>query len=463
MADAAKAAGATALVEDALLDEVTALVEWPVPVVGNFEEEFLEIPEEVLITTMKDNQKYFPLFDGPPDGGGKLLPKFITISNIESKDPDQVRLGNEVVVRPRLADAMFFWQQDKKKPLESHRAALEKVVFQNKLGTVAEKSDRVEKLALTIASQISADSQHTARAAQLSKCDLLTEMVNEFASLQGVMGERYATLEGEPQVVSKALSEQYLPRFADDGIAQTPVGQSLAVADRLDTIVGIFAIGQKPTGVKDPFALRRLSLGVLRTLIEGELELDLEALLTQAATGLEGKAQADVSEVFEFMLERLRAYYLSKDISPQIFDAVASVRPTSPLDFDRRIKAVKAFTQLPEAESLSAANKRINNILKKNSKSQLVTVDQSLFEGDAESNLYKALGDLKPKVESLFEAGDYTPALKALSQLRAPVDTFFDEVMVMAEDDAIKNNRLAILGELRELNSHVANLGALQS
>ena len=459
VADAAKSAGATALVEDALLDEVTALVEWPVPVVGNFEEEFLEIPEEVLITTMKDNQKYFPLFDG----GGKLLPKFITISNIESKEPEQVQKGNEVVVRPRLADAMFFWQQDKKKPLESHREALEKVVFQNKLGSVAEKSDRVEKLALAIASQIGADSQHTARAAQLSKCDLLTEMVGEFASLQGVMGERYATLEGEPQAVARALSEQYLPRFADDGIAQTGVGQSLAIADRLDTIVGIFAIGQKPSGVKDPFALRRLSLGVLRTLIEGELELDLEALLTQAADGLSGKAQADVPEVFEFMLERLRAYYLSKDISPQIFDSVASVKPTSPLDFDRRINAVKAFTQLPEAESLAAANKRINNILKKNSVSQKAAVDSSLFEGDAESDLYKALSDLKPQVTSYFEAGDYTPALQALSQLRTPVDTFFDQVMVMAEDDAIKNNRLALLSEMRELNSHVANLGALQS
>ena len=459
VADAAQSVGATALVEDALLDEVTALVEWPVPVIGNFEEEFLEIPEEVLITTMKDNQKYFPLFDS----NNKLLPKFITISNIESTQPEQVRRGNEVVVRPRLADAMFFWQQDKKKPLQSHREALEKVVFQNKLGTVAEKSDRVEKLALVIAAQIGADTQQTARAAHLAKCDLLTEMVGEFASLQGTMGERYATLEGEPQPVARALSEQYLPRFADDGIAQTPVGQSLAVADRLDTIVGIFAIGQKPTGVKDPFALRRLSLGVLRTLIEGELELDLENLLNQAADGLSAKAQADVPEVFEFMLDRLRAYYLSKDISPQIFDSVASVRPTSPLDFDRRINAVKAFTQLPEAESLAAANKRINNILKKNSAAGQASVDEALFEGDAESNLYKALAELKPQVASYFESGDYTPALQALSKLRTPVDTFFDEVMVMAEDPAVKGNRLALLSELRDLNSHVADLGALQS
>lgn len=456
---AADSVGATAMVDESLLDEVTALVEWPVPVLGNFEKEFLEIPQEVLITTMKDNQKYFPLFDND----GKLMPMFITISNIESTDPDQVRRGNEVVVRPRLADAMFFWEQDKKKKLESYREPLEKVVFQNKLGTVAEKTDRVEKLALEIAASIGADKNHTSRAAQLSKCDLLTEMVGEFASLQGIMGERYARLEGEPEPVAVAISEQYLPRFADDGIANSGVGQCLAVADRLDTIVGIFAIGQKPTGVKDPFALRRLSLGVLRTLIEGKLELDLYELLEKAAGGLASKAQADVPEVFEFMLERLRAYYAANDISPQIFDAVASVKPTSPIDFDRRINAVKAFTQLPEAESLAAANKRINNILKKNPITASASVDVSLFESEAETALYSALGDLKPEVESSFASGDYTPALQALSKLKSPVDTFFDEVMVMADDEKIKNNRLAMLGELRELNSHVANLGALQS
>ncbi len=459
VADAANTVGGTALVEDALLDEVTALVEWPVPVIGNFEKAFLEIPEEVLITTMKDNQKYFPLFDS----NGKLMPMFITISNIESSDPDQVRKGNEVVVRPRLADAMFFWQQDKKKKLESHRQSLEKVVFQNKLGTVAEKTERVEQLALEIAAKIGADASHTSRAAKLSKCDLLTEMVGEFASLQGVMGERYARLESEPEPVACALSEQYLPRFADDAIAQSGVGQSLAIADRLDTIVGIFAIGQKPTGVKDPFALRRLSLGVLRTLIEGKLELDLHDLLEKAANGLAGKAKADVAEVFEFMLERLRAYYAANDISPQIFDAVASVKPTSPLDFDRRINAVKAFTQLPEAESLAAANKRINNILKKNPMPAGATVDAALFDSEAETGLYNALNELKPEVESSFSSGDYTPALQALSRLRTPVDTFFDEVMVMADDAKVKNNRLALLGELSVLNSHVANLGALQS
>ena len=459
VSDAASGVGATVLIDDALLDEVTALVEWPVPVVGNFENEFLEIPEDVLITTMKDNQKYFPLFDG----SGKLLPKFITISNIDSSEPEQVQKGNEVVIRPRLADAMFFWQQDKKKPLETHQEALKKVVFQNKLGTVYEKTQRVEKLALSIASQTGADKSLTSRAVHLSKCDLMTEMVGEFASLQGVMGERYALHGGEPDEVATAIREQYLPRFADDGIAQSPVGQALAIADRLDTITGIFAIGQKPTGVKDPFALRRLSLGVLRTLIEGELELDLMALLQEASDGLSDKVQGDASEVFEFMLDRLRAYYASQSISPQIFDSVASVKPTSPLDFDRRVNAVKAFTNLPEAESLAAANKRTNNILKKNPVSETAAVDQSLFEKEEEKALYAALVSVKPDVEASFSKGDYTPALQTLAGLRVPVDHFFDEVMVMADDEATKNNRLALLLELRELFSHVANLGSLQS
>jgi len=459
VADAAKASNAEALVEEDLLDEVSALVEWPVPVVGNFEAEFLEIPQDVLITTMKDNQKYFPLLDR----SGKLLPKFITISNIDSTDPSQVQKGNEVVIRPRLADAMFFWQQDKKKPLESHIETLEKVVFQNKLGTVYEKVQRVEGLALSIAKSINADPSHTKRAVQLSKCDLMTEMVGEFASLQGVMGERYAAMEGEPEAVSVALREQYLPRFADDGIAQTSVGQSLAIGDRLDTIVGIFAIGQKPTGVKDPFALRRLSLGVLRTMIEGELELDLMELLETAVAGLSDKAEGDVSEVFDFMLDRLRAYYQSQGVSPQVFDAVASVSPTSPLDFDRRVKAVMEFTKLPEAESLAAANKRINNILKKNPVADGSAVSTDLFEKTEENALFDKLGQIKGDVEGYFSKGDYTPALQALSSMREPVDNFFDEVMVMADDSAVKNNRLALLGELHGMFTHVANLGDLQS
>lgn len=458
--------GGEALVEDALLDEVTALVEWPVPVAGKFDTEFLEIPSEVLITTMKDNQKYFPLFAAD----GQLLPMFITISNIDSIDSEKVRTGNEVVIRPRLADAMFFWLQDQKNTLFSHAERLKKVVFQSKLGSVYDKSERCRQLALTIASKIGADANHTQRAGELAKCDLMTEMVGEFPSLQGKMGQYYAALEGEPEEVSSAIFEHYLPRFADDKLAGSAVGQSLAIADRLDTLVGIFGIGQKPTGVKDPFALRRLSLAVLRTMIECELELDLEELLAEAATGLANNVgnniidvDATSDEVFDFMLERLRAYYLAQSISPQVFEAVALVRPTSPLDFDRRVKAVSAFMQLPEAESLAAANKRINNILKKNNVVAGGDIDGTLFEHDAEKLLFAAITERKAVVEPLFAAGDYNHALQALASLRKPVDRYFEEVMVMADDLSVRANRFAVLAELKGLFSHVAELGGLQS
>ncbi len=457
--------GGEALVDEALLDEVTALVEWPVAVAGKFESEYLEIPSEVLVTTMKDNQKYFPVLDS----SGELMPVFITISNIDSIDIEKVRKGNEVVIRPRLADAMFFWRQDQKNKLEHHSETLKKVVFQRKLGSVYEKSDRVRQLALKIASQIGGDAKHTERAGVLAKCDLMTEMVVEFPSLQGKMGQCYAALEGEPDAVALALFEQYLPRFADDQLPQSAVGQSLAIADRLDTLVGIFAIGQKPTGVKDPFALRRLSLGVLRTMIECELELDLDSLLGDATTTLAGYVDGSIdvnttrSEVFEFMLERLRSYYLSQNISARIFDAVAQVRPTAPLDFDRRIKAVSAFAQLPEADSLAAANKRINNILKKNAVTSGGDVNPDLFEHDAESGLYTTINERKAVVEPMFAAGEYREALQALALLREPVDLYFDEVMVMAEDSTVRDNRFAVLAELRVLFSHVAELGRLQS
>ncbi len=454
-------AGGKALVDSDLLDEVTALVEWPVPVAGNFDSKFLELPTEVLITTMKDNQKYFPLFDNQDN----LLPKFITVSNIESTDMSQVITGNEVVVRPRLADAMFFWQQDQKKPLADHAQTLKNVVFQSKLGTVYEKTVRIEALAVDIAAQIGADVDHTRRAAQLSKCDLMTEMVGEFASTQGIMGEYYAKIEGEPAAVSTALREQYLPRFADDELASSGVGQSLAIADRLDTLVGIFGIGQKPTGVKDPYALRRLSLAVLRTMIECKLPLDLQALLIKAAAQHGSNINADecVPEVFEFMLERLRAYYAGQKVPPQVFDAVAAVRPTSALDFDKRVRAVTEFMQLPQAESLSAANKRINNILKKNPPPTGGSVNESHFENDIETRLFQSMTAAVSEVEPQFARGDYAQALKALAQLREPVDGFFDEVMVMSDNEALRNNRLALLSELQRLFSHVADIGRLQS
>jgi glycyl-tRNA synthetase beta chain len=457
----AEQAGGAALIEEALLDEVTALVEWPVPVVGNFDEEYLELPSEVLITTMKDNQKYFPLFDA----SRKLMPKFITVSNIDSTEIEQVIKGNEVVIRPRLADAMFFWKQDQKKPLQSHAETLGKVVFQTRLGSVYDKTVRVEKIACAIAEQIGADVALTRRAAELSKCDLMTEMVGEFPSVQGIMGEYYAKREGEPDQVALALREQYLPRFADDALAGSAEGQALAIADRIDTLVGIFGIGQKPTGVKDPYALRRLSLGALRTMIEKQLPLDLLSLLETAAS-LHGDAidaNNTVPEVFEFMLERLRAYYTAQDVPVQVFEAVASVRPTAALDFDKRVHAVQAFMQLPEAESLAAANKRINNILKKNPAPAGGQVSESHFEGKPESTLFEAMGRTSAEVEPLFRDGRYTDALKALAQLREPVDQFFDQVMVMADDERVRNNRLAMLAELKGLFGYVADLGVLQS
>lgn len=453
--------GGKVILDDDLLDEVTALVEWPVPVAGKFDSEYLDIPGEVLITTMKDNQKYFPLFDSDD----KLLPMFITVSNIDSTDMDMVRKGNEVVIRPRLADAMFFWQQDRKQPLAERMDVLKSVVFQTKLGSIHDKTERVAKLAESIAGGIGANVQHTRRAVALSKCDLVTEMVGEFASVQGIMGEYYARLDGEDEAVAVALSEQYLPRYADDKLAATPAGQCLAIADRLDTLVGIFAIGQKPTGVKDPFALRRLSLGALRTMIEQGLDLDLRALLQEAANGLQGKVDVSgvVDEVFDFMVERLRAYYSGQGVGAKVFDSVAALQPTSPVDFDRRIKAVNEFVQLPEAESLAAANKRINNILKKNQPDSNTVVDTSLFEGATEATLYDELQALESKTSPLFEAGDYSAALKALAQVRSPVDNYFDEVMVMADDISVRNNRLSMLGNMKSLFSRVADIGLLQS
>ncbi len=459
--ETAKQVGGHAVVDADLLDEVTALVEWPVAVAGNFDAEYLEIPSEVLITTMKDNQKYFPLLDN----NGKLLPLFITISNIDSSDMEKVRVGNEVVIRPRLADAMFFWKQDRKKSLLDHEATLKNVVFQTRLGSIYDKTVRTGKLAMGIGAIVGADSVHVERAARLSKCDLMSEMVGEFPSVQGIMGEYYAELENEPAAVSQALREQYLPRYADDILAGSAVGQSLAIADRLDTLVGIFGIGQKPTGVKDPFALRRLSLGVLRTMIECELELDLQVLLKQAVTELGDRIEqpdTDV-QVFDFMLERLRAYYSAQGIGPQIFDSVAAIRPTSPLDFDRRVKAVQAFSQLPEAQSLAAANKRTNNILKKNAAADGVSVDPKLFDTRTETDLHQAVAVAKTSVEPLFAAGEYAQALQALAQLREPIDQYFDEVMVMADDKAVRENRLAMLSDMRSLFSYVADLSVLQN
>ena len=448
-----------AVIDEDLLDEVTALNEWPIAVAGEFEESFLQVPAEALIKTMQDNQKYFPVVGTD----GKLKNYFITISNIDSKSPEKVKAGNERVIRPRLADAMFFWEQDRKQPLESFNAALEKVVFQKELGTLAEKTRRVAKLAESIATQLKANIEHVTRAALLSKSDLMTGMVGEFASLQGVMGKRYAQVAGEVEEISLALDEQYKPRGASDDTASTTTGQILAISDKLDSLVGIFAIGQKPTGEKDPYALRRASLGILRTIIERQLDLDLKQLIKMSADLLKDKVDASKVEqdVFDYILERLRAYYLDRNVTPDVFDAVSALSPSHPLDFDKRIKAVTAFRELAEAKSLAAANKRVGNILKKSALDKTIMVNESLLSEDAEKKLYATLSVLSKTVEPMFDAGDYGAALSQLSSLRDPVDAFFDSVMVMADDEAIKNNRIALLNVMNQLFLRAADLSRL--
>jgi glycyl-tRNA synthetase beta chain len=457
--DTVKQLAGEAVIDEDLLDEVTALNEWPIAVAGEFEEIYLDVPDEALIKTMQDNQKYFPV----RDTSGKLKNYFITISNIDSKSPEKVKQGNERVVRPRLADAKFFWEQDQKQPLESFNTALEKVVFQKRLGSIADKTKRVAQLAETIAVQLGANSEYVSRAVTLSKCDLMTDMVGEFASLQGVMGKRYAQVAGEAEEVALALDEQYKPRGASDDTASTATGQILSISDKLDTLVGIFAIGQKPTGEKDPYALRRASLGVLRTIIERELDLDLKQLISKSATLLADKVDASKVEqdVFDYILERLRAYYLDRGVSADVFDAVSALSPPRPLDFNKRINAVTAFRELAEAESLAAANKRVGNILKKSASDKTTAVDETLLSEDAEKNLYEVLSRLSKTVEPMFDSGDYESALSSLSSLRDPVDAFFDSVMVMADDEAIKQNRIALLSTMNKLFLRAADLSRL--
>ena len=458
--EAGVAAGGRALIDEDLLDEVTALVEWPVAVVGDFETRFLEVPSEALISTMQDNQKYFPVVDAQ----GRLLPHFITISNIVSRDPAQVKAGNERVVRPRLTDAAFFWNQDRRQRLEARIDRLGTMVFQSRLGTLLDKQKRVARLAAHIAAALGADPRLAERAAMLAKCDLLTQMVFEFPELQGVMGRYYARHDGEPDEVAQAIDEQYRPRFAGDALPETATGQALAIADRLDTLVGIFAIGQPPTGDKDPFALRRAALGVLRILIEGGRDLDLAELLAAAAAGFPAALAAGtaVDGVFEFMMERLRAYYTDAGIAPDVFDAVRAQRPTRPLDFHARLHAVTEFRALPEAESLAAANKRIGNILRKTEEAIPAAVAAERLVDAAERDLAKGLDELRGEVESAFDRGDYTTGLRRLAALREPVDRFFDNVMVMAEDAALRANRLALLLQLQSLFLRAADLSRLQ-
>ncbi|SNC61589.1 glycyl-tRNA synthetase beta chain [Marinobacter sp. es.048] len=456
---AEKEAGGKAVIDEDLLDEVTALNEWPVPLMGRFEERFLEVPAEALISSMKEHQKYFHVVAAD----GEMLPLFITVANIESKDPSQVVSGNEKVIRPRLSDAAFFYETDRKTKLKDRIDALKPIVFQEKLGSIYDKSVRVAALAKKIADAIGSDPALAERAAMLAKTDLVTEMVLEFTDLQGIMGQYYAANDGEPEDVAKALNEQYMPRFAGDDLPTTLTGCAIAIADRLDSLVGLFGINQPPSGTRDPFALRRASLGVLRIIIERELPLDLQTCCEWAEENFTVLTEQNTaSTVVDYMLERFRAYYDEQGIGAEVYLAVHARRPTRPLDFDRRVKAVDAFRQLPEAQALAGANKRVSNILTKQGGDSIgETVDASLLQDSAEKALAEQVDQQSAKVVPLFENGDYASALSSLASLRAPVDNFFDEVMVMADDEAVRNNRLALLNRLRNLFLRVADISLL--
>lgn len=449
----------TAIVPSALLDEVTALVEWPVPLVCSFEERFLEVPQEALITTMQDNQKYFCLLDSE----GKLLPRFITVANVESRDPKQIVQGNEKVVRPRLTDAEFFFKQDKKQPLESFNERLKNVVFQAQLGTVFEKAERVSKLAAFIAPYIGGSAANAGRAGLLSKCDLASEMVGEFPEMQGIAGYYYALNDGEPEDVALALNEQYMPRGAGAELPQTLTGAAVAIADKLDTLVGIFGIGMLPTGSKDPYALRRAALGVLRILIEKQLDLDLNVAVEFAVKQFGGKVKAaGLSEqVLEFVFDRLRARYEDEGIDVSTYLSVRALKPGSALDFDQRVQAVQAFRKLPEAEALAAANKRVSNLLGKAEGAIADQVEPKYFDNANEFSLYSAIQQADQAVQPMAAARQYSEALARLAALRDPVDAFFEAVMVNAEDAKVRANRYALLSRLRGLFLGVADISLL--
>lgn len=450
--------GGRVRMDEALLDEVTALVEWPVGVAGHFEKRFLELPDEVLISTLQEHQRYFPVYGS----GDTLMPAFITIANIESKSVDAVRRGNERVVRPRLADALFFWEQDRKQPLDKTAAGLARVLFQKGLGSLADKTERIRSLAESVAEAVGADRQAVRRAATLSKADLLTDMVGEFPDLQGVMGHRYALAGGEPAEVARALEEQYLPRQAGDALPTSATGKALALADRMDTLCGIFSLGKKPTGEKDPFALRRAALGILRILVEAQIDLDLRALI-RLGLDLQPVASADAvaDSLAEFFLERLRAYYASRGVASEVFNSVAAVQSSHPLDFQHRLEAVSHFLTLPEAERLAAAHKRVRNILRQAEGQVDATVAPELLQDAQEKQLYEALKEMEETHAGLMQVHDYDRALVTLADMGKPVDAFFDTVMVMDEDARLRSNRLALLARLNALCCSVADISCL--
>ncbi len=496
---AAKQAGGNARIDDGLLDEVMNLTEWPSAISCAIPDEYMRLPDAVIVTTIETHQRFFPVVDGD----GKLLPAFVGVANLVSRDPAQIKLGYERVVRPRLADAAFFYDQDLKTPLQNNLDDLERVTYQAQLGSMLDKTERVVGLAQAIAAEIGADADAAAQAARLAKCDLMSLMVGEFPELQGSMGRTYALAQGQPEAVAMALDEVYAPRQAGAAIAASSLGQVLAIAERLDTLVGIFAVGMKPTGSKDPFALRRAALGLARTLIEGGLPLDLRAALAVAtgnfarfdADGLHaeltarwqdgvplsvdkpkratGKVEVQdlvtdpvghVLELYEFILDRTRAYYLDSGITADVFEAVASRRPHDLLDLDRRLKAVLAFKALPACQSLAAANKRISNLLRKAAEGDEAVaeqIDAQLFEHPAEHDLAMALSQASAKAEPLFAEQRYVEGLTELAALQAPVDAYFDAVMVMADDLALRANRLGQLRQLQALFLRTADVSLL--
>jgi len=452
--------GGTPHLDADLVDEVAALVEWPVPVIGRFDPRFLELPAEVLITTLQGNQKYFPI----KNASGALLPYFVTFSNLESRQPATVSAGNERVVTPRLADAEFFWKQDRRRTLDSRVADLGAVTFQAKLGSLLAKSERLQRLVESIAAATGHDTALALRAARLAKADLLTEMVGEFPNLQGIMGRYYALAEGEPDEVAAAIEEHYRPRHSGGPLPDTSGGRILAVADKIDTLAGIFSVGLLPSGDRDPYGLRRAALGTLRIIIERQLDLDVPQLVDQAL-GLYSHpfdAGKTAAAVIEFVTERLRGHFLEQKWRPDEIDAVLSLGLARPLDAERRLRAVADFRRLPAAESLAAANKRIRNLLRKSDAEIVANVAPELLVAGAESELFAAARRAQEDVLPLLQRGDYGPALARLAELREPVDRFFDDVLVMADDEAIRRNRLGLLALVERLFLNIADIGRLQ-
>lgn len=452
--------GGQVIQDDELIEEVAALVEWPIALTASFDQGFLAVPKEPLIVTMKDDQRYFPV----EDGKGNLLPQFIFITNIESRAPQQIIKGNEKVVHPRLADAQFFFDSDKKAALESRVAALDSVLFQKQLGSIGDKARRISVLAGKIANQLAADVKASERAGLLCKADLVSDMVSEFPETQGVMGKHYALNDGESPVVAEAIEQHYWPRFSGDELPLTREACAVALADKLDTLVGIFGIGQVPKGDRDPFALRRAALGLLRTLVERELSLDLHELLAASVEVFGDKLSNNTvaNDVFDFLLGRFRPWYQDQGISVDVIQSVLARSPSKPTDFDQRVKAVQSFKSMDSAASLAAANKRVGNILAKSNEEISGNLDETLLQEESETTLYRLVEQTESAVKPLIADGKYSDALTHLSELKEPVDAFFEHVMVNADDDKVRINRLNLLFRLRQLFLEIADISLLQ-